>query len=349
MNGLPAEIVTHIAALCGVRTCALLRHLPALRLILGAYTRGRNRSTVQEGAAIKVLLRYRWSAGVQAVLDAGIYRMRRRDIALWRHMKLTPASIKRLWSTPDCDAHCVAALVYNVIETLDDGAKDFLQSIDALRNLERRTGLYVDECELARCYITDATRLGLVEIVRYFAKPCQEMLVERSLPFEVAATGGCQEIVKLLSAPALTTCTMHQSLSYAMYHAAAGNSMEEFNCLSEQRPGYMSMFANKELARHGHIAILKQSWHDDPDLWSTDIINEATQGAFEGNQIEWIDQLAGLDVSQAFVGSVIESGNVDLVAWLFLTRPHLKFHVAQFACFSKYAMINAVRGGHIDP
>ncbi|KAL7746036.1 hypothetical protein RI367_008658 [Sorochytrium milnesiophthora] len=212
--------------------------------------------------------------------------MRSRDIALWRHIKLTPASIKRLWGTPDCDAHCVAALVYNVIEASDDGAEDLLQSIDALRNLERRTGLYVDERELAQCYITDAVRLQIVEIVRYFAKLCQEMLVESPLPFEVAATGVCLEVVKLLRAPALTACTMHQSLRYAMYHAAAGNNMEEFNWLSEQRPGYMSMFAIKELARHGHIAILKQSWHGDPDLWSTDILNEATQGAFEGNQIK---------------------------------------------------------------
>ncbi|KAL7748782.1 hypothetical protein RI367_005695 [Sorochytrium milnesiophthora] len=192
--------------------------------------------------------------------------MRRRDIALWRHMKLTPASIKRLWSTPGCDSHCVAALVYTAIETSDDGAEDLLQSIDALRNLERRTGLYVDERELAQCYNTDATRLGLVEAVGYFAKLCPEMLVESPLPFEVAATGGCLETVQLLCAPALTACTMHQSLSYAMYHAAAGNHMEGFNWLSEQRPGYMSMFAVKELARHGHIAIFKQSWHGDPDL-----------------------------------------------------------------------------------
>ncbi|KAL7746947.1 hypothetical protein RI367_007659 [Sorochytrium milnesiophthora] len=268
------------------------------------------------------------AGGVQAVLDAGIYRTRHRDIALWRHIKLTPASIKRLWSTPE--------------------------SIDALRNLERRTGLYVDERELAQCYNTDATRLGLVEAVGYFAKLCPEMLVESPLPFEVAATGGCLETVQLLCAPALTACAMHQSLSYAMYHAAAGNNMEGFNWLSEQRPGYMSMFAVKELARHGHIAIFKQSWHDDPDLWSTDILNEATQGAFEGNQIETLNEpcnaldiAAGtgclervqwqhfhtsLPCTTAAMDQAASLGQVDILQFL---------HTHRSEGFSKYAMINA--------
>ncbi|KAL7746469.1 hypothetical protein RI367_008224 [Sorochytrium milnesiophthora] len=308
MNHLPAEIATHIAALCGVRVCAVLRYLPALQLILRAYKRGRNRSTAHEQTAIEVLLRHKWSAGVQAVLDAGIYRMLDCDEELWRGIKLTPASIRQLWRTPNIARHRLATVVYTLIEASEDGAEELLQwcasrsrlfclhlgtellrrggSLDSLRSLCRKTGIYLDDRQLAQDFLNDAAAMGHVETVRYFAKISPELVIESSAPLESAAASGCLEIVQLLTEPALAARTQLRSLGHALFRAAAGNHLGAFQWLYERCPFAMPMHAITMLAHHGQLDILQRLWQDEAGLRCSNLLNQVTKGALEGNQTE---------------------------------------------------------------
>ncbi|KAL7751238.1 hypothetical protein RI367_003444 [Sorochytrium milnesiophthora] len=308
MNRLPPEIVTHIAALCGVRVCAVLRHLPALQLILRAYKCGRNRSTAHEQTAIEVLLQHKWSAGVQAVLDAGIYRMLDCDEELWRGIKLTPASIRQLWRTPNIARHRLATIVYNLIETSEDGAEELLQwcasrsrlfclhlgtellrrggSLDSLRSLCRKTGIYLDDRQLAQDFLNDAAAMGHVETVWYFAKISPELVIESSAPLESAAASGCLEIVQLLTEPALAARTQLRSLGHALFRVAAGNHIDLFQWLYEQYPFAMPMHATTMLAHHGQLGILQRLWQDNPCRRCSNLLNQVTKGALEGNHIK---------------------------------------------------------------
>ncbi|KAL7748677.1 hypothetical protein RI367_005830 [Sorochytrium milnesiophthora] len=67
---LPPELLEEVLVHAGVDACAALRNLPALRRVLAAYVLAGNYTDDCEEAMLKTLVDCRWSAGVQAMIDA---------------------------------------------------------------------------------------------------------------------------------------------------------------------------------------------------------------------------------------------------------------------------------------
>ncbi|KAL7751176.1 hypothetical protein RI367_003381 [Sorochytrium milnesiophthora] len=137
---LPKEVVTHIVAFAGVRTCAILRHRPALLRLLATYPGSCYAFRELEGSVRDTLLGYKWNEGVQALVDAGfefvlapseakcwggvIFTSQARTypffvpyvhVSHWDGIILAESTIKYLLLRDKATDVC-AALVYNRIE-----------------------------------------------------------------------------------------------------------------------------------------------------------------------------------------------------------------------------------------
>ncbi|KAL7746449.1 hypothetical protein RI367_008202 [Sorochytrium milnesiophthora] len=388
---LPPEVTAHIAALCGVRVCAVLRHLPALQLILRAYKRGRNRSTAHEQTAIEVLLRHKWNGGVQAVLDAGIYHTFDCDEDLWRGIKLTPASIRQLWRTPNIARHRLATVVYNLIETSEDGAEELLQwcasrsrlfcihlghellerggTLAMLRDLCRRTGIYLDERQLAQDFLSPAAGVGHLEALQDLVGTFPELVLESPSPLVAAASFGHLPVVQFLAAG-----TQQSFITFALYNAADNNHIDIVVWLHEQCPQHVWLATLGALARHGHLDFLKRLWQDNPDYHSSTQLDEIARGAVHGNQIavlewafqqqeqgivpNWTIDVAYSDsvcVTPATAQWIAEHCNIDQVRRQFVEcAQHNQRQVVEWitatrlACTSVHAIPAAISHGHFE-
>ncbi|KAL7751092.1 hypothetical protein RI367_003672 [Sorochytrium milnesiophthora] len=271
---LPEEVATHVVALCGVRTCAILRHFPALRLILRAYYRQYVRDNTAEQAALDALLEQKWSGGVQMVVQLGLTISMWCDPAKWEGILLSSSTIKLMWHAARWPSY--STVVYNLIaDEADvdallkwcgmrsrafciDLGKELLRrggSLDQLRALCIRTGIYVGERFLATKFFTAAARYGRLDIVRYFDSVAPEVAMERTWPMRRAMQNGHVEVVRYLLERA-----WDWDVSGVVHDAATYDDPEIVEWLYERSPATLWSPTVEDLLRNGHLDLVQRLW-----------------------------------------------------------------------------------------
>ncbi|KAL7746336.1 hypothetical protein RI367_008344 [Sorochytrium milnesiophthora] len=220
----PPELVEEILVHAGVDACAALRHLPALRRTLTAYVRAGNYTDNCEKAMLKTLVDCRWSAGVQAMIDADIRHPFCRAAELdWSDIVLPVSSIRRLYlwclaaNRRDDAPELLSILTYNRINAGADCA-DLLQwgvqqvpgflselssqyikhgrNLDQLRALHQELGVYLSERNLAKTLLLLAAQHGNLDLVQALDSINPEVLQEHSGIIKLAAESGYLPIVQ---------------------------------------------------------------------------------------------------------------------------------------------------------
>ncbi|KAL7749758.1 Canalicular multispecific organic anion transporter 1 [Sorochytrium milnesiophthora] len=280
---LPPELVEEIVVHVGVDACAALRRLPALRRVLADYVRAGNYTNDCEKAMLKILVDYRWSDGVQAMIDDDIrYPFCRDAEGLdWGGIVLPVSSIQKvyLWCFAasyrlDEPRELHSILTYNRINAGADCA-DLLQwgvqqvpgflselssqytkhgrNLEQLRTLHQELGVYLSERDLAKTLLPPAARQGRLDLVQALDGINPEVLQEHSDIIKLAAEYGHLRVVQYAYSRLLPVCPQ-EVLEVAMRHRHEPVS----RWLYERSPQTISWGAALSLVRGGHIDLLQQ-------------------------------------------------------------------------------------------
>ncbi|KAL7748169.1 hypothetical protein RI367_006526 [Sorochytrium milnesiophthora] len=279
---LPPELVEEVLVHAGVDACAALRHLSALRRTLTAYVRAGNYTDDCEKAMLKTLVGCRWSAGVQAMIDADIRHPFCRATKLdWSGIVLPVSSIQKvyLWCFAtnyrlDDAREPASILTYNRISAGADCNK-LLQwgvqqvshfarslssqyikhdrSLDQLRALHQKLSVYLNERDLAKTLLPLAAQHGHLDLVQALDGIYPEVLQEHSDSIVQAAENGHLQVVQFAHNRLLPTFP-RGVLEVAMRRGHEPVS----RWLYERRPQAVGWRAALGLARGGHVELLQR-------------------------------------------------------------------------------------------
>ncbi|KAL7749754.1 hypothetical protein RI367_004984 [Sorochytrium milnesiophthora] len=277
---LPPELLEEVLVHAGVDACAALRHLPALRRTLTAYVRAGNYTDDCEKAMLETLVGCRWSAGVQAMIDADIRHPFCRATKLnWSGIVLPVSSIRRLYlwclaaNRRDDAPELLSVLIYNRINAGADCA-DLLQwgvqqvpgflselssqyikhgrNLDQLRTLHQELGVYLSERNLAKTLLPLAAEHGRLDLVQALDSINPKVLQEHSDIIKLAAESGHLPIVQYAHGRLLCACP-RQVLEVAMQEGHE----QVARWLYERNPQVVGWHEALDLARSGHIELLQ--------------------------------------------------------------------------------------------
>ncbi|KAL7746597.1 hypothetical protein RI367_007997 [Sorochytrium milnesiophthora] len=301
---LPPELLEEVLVHAGVDACAALRHLPALRRVLAAYVHAGNYTDDCEKAMLKTLVGCRWSAGVQAMIDADIrYPFGRVAELDWSGIVLPASSIRKLYLWRFADhwwndtPELLTILSYSRLSAGLD-CTDLLQwgvqqvprfapylssqyimhgrNLNQLRAMHQELGVYLNERNLARTLLTPAAQHGRLDLLQALDLIHPEVLQEQSDVIRLAAENGHLQVVqyaynRLL--PALPPNVLDDAMEHGHGQVALW--------LYERRPQAVGWRAALALAQGGHIDLLQQLQKDKH-------IREVEPGVQE--QEEWRDR-----------------------------------------------------------
>ncbi|KAL7751953.1 hypothetical protein RI367_002477 [Sorochytrium milnesiophthora] len=277
---LPPELIEEILVHAGVHACAALRNLRALRLTLAAYVRAGNYSDSHEQAILKTLVDCRWSAGVQAMIDADIRRPFCRVVELdWSGIVLPVSSIRKLYLwrfvaiRRDIAGELLAVLTHNrIIAGMD--CNDLLRwgvrqvprfagqissqyikhgrNLDQLRTLHQELGVYFNERSLAKTLLPLAAQHGRLDLVQALDGINPEVLQEHSGFIKLAAEYGHLPVVQYAYGRLLPAMPL-QVLEVAMRRGHE----DVARWLYERRPQAVDWRAVLGIAEKGHVELLQ--------------------------------------------------------------------------------------------
>ncbi|KAL7753175.1 hypothetical protein RI367_001629 [Sorochytrium milnesiophthora] len=274
---LPPELVDEVLVHAGVDACAVLRNLREL----ASYVHAGNYTDDCEQAMLKTLADCRWSAGVQAMIDADIrhpfYRVAELD---WSGIVLPVSSIRRLYlwclaaGRRDIARELLAVLMYSRINAGADCA-DLLQwgvqqvpsflselssqyikhgrNLEHLRAMHQELGVYLHERDLAKTLLPLAAQHGRLELVQTLDLINPKVLQEHSDIIKLAAEYGHLQVVQYAYSRLLPALPQ-EVLEVAMRrgHECVAR------WLYEQSPQTISWGAALSFVRGGHIDLLQQ-------------------------------------------------------------------------------------------
>ncbi|KAL7753181.1 hypothetical protein RI367_000956 [Sorochytrium milnesiophthora] len=274
---LPPELVEEILVHAGVDACAALGHLPALRRTLTAYVHAGNYTDANEQGLLKTLVDCRWSAGVQAMIDADI----RYPFDHWWNDTpelLTILSYNRIIAGADC-TDLLQWGVQQVPRFAPYLSGQYImhgRNLDQLRAMHQELGVYLNERDLARTLLPIAAQHDRLDLVQALDLIHPEVLQEHSDVIRLAAEKGHLQVVqyaynRLL--PALPPNVLDDAMEHGHGQVALW--------LYERRPQAVGWRAALALAQGGHIDLLQQLQRDKH-------IREVEPGVQE--QEEWRDR-----------------------------------------------------------
>ncbi|KAL7748209.1 hypothetical protein RI367_006395 [Sorochytrium milnesiophthora] len=281
LSRLPPELVEEIVVHVGVDACAALRHLPALRRVLAAYVRAGNYTDDCEKAMLKTLVDCRWSAGVQAMIDADIRHPFCRITGLdWSGIVLPISSVQKvyLWCFAtnyrlDEPRELLSILTYNRInagadctELLQWGVRQVPhfasnlssqyikhgRNLDQLSAMHQELGVYLNERNLARTLLPPAAQHGRLDLVQALDLIIPEVLQEDSGIIKLAAEHGHLQVVQYAYSRLLP------KLPRQVLQSAMQSGHEQVaRWLYERLRQAVDRFAVLGLAKGGHIELLQ--------------------------------------------------------------------------------------------
>ncbi|KAL7753132.1 hypothetical protein RI367_001584 [Sorochytrium milnesiophthora] len=333
---LPPEIVAHIVALAGLDVCIALRHLPALQALLVSHVRRGDRSKRVEKAVCHALLNAKWSAGVQAFVEADLtvagMSLWGSDHGDWSSVTLPPACVQTLVLRDGDHANIATVLVANLIAA---GRQDdpLLQwcierwngftrslgfqllkrgaSLDQVRAVCQIAEPDITEKRLAEYFLYGAVELGQFDLVRYFDALCPELAQHSTTPLEQAIIGNHPDIARYLYDRIQVT-----DLSDAVCAAAVRNRIDIATWLYNTRPQPQEDQTLAQLARHGHADLLTQIWSDG-HAWKTSsswTLCSMVLNAVSGNHLNVLEWLMAVEPGccTARMLTSVDANNISL-------------------------------------
>ncbi|KAL7748319.1 hypothetical protein RI367_006278 [Sorochytrium milnesiophthora] len=283
----PASVLAHIVALAGVRTCVILRHLPAMERLVYHHIFVAGRSRRKETAAMQLCLEYRWSAGVQLLVDSGFqHALLHRPVRNYlKHITLTPMAIRVLWhQREDMPSDAFASLVLNAYQQASDSknpadnivrwccerSRPFLiplgeelvrrgTTIADLRKLCQRAGVYYDDRDLVWRFIHLAARYGTLDLVCAMDAICAGAIEAQEEPFICAAASGNLDVLRYVCAK-----SHRKNFDKAITAAVANTREYAFNLLSRLRPQDKVHADLAEATRCTQLDLFERLWDISP-------------------------------------------------------------------------------------
>ncbi|KAL7753584.1 hypothetical protein RI367_000515 [Sorochytrium milnesiophthora] len=358
LRRLPLEIWTIIVQFAGVPACAAMRDMYALKHALRDYHRAGYRPQGAKKAMTDACLLNKWRAGVQALVDSGIYsvfthaRPREQLVGL----VLSIDSLRLGIARSSIDSAAVAILVYNILaadphadyrlawwalsspRTITAVVEELAWrggSLAELRAFRDRLQLPGDDSSLARTFARVAAQAGRLDLLQDLYKLEPDVIQDQAVILVAAAKHNHLHIIRFLDER--LRCKLY---ALALSTALEARAFDAAKWLYAKEPRMIPSDSLVALLKHGDVDLLQHFSARDA-LRRPDIAKymSITAKAGQLQAMQWLCKELGHECPEDAFRFAAMNGHLDLLQWMQTHTSPVRWAAS---------LRGAAKGGHLE-